>query len=72
MHRWVYVGKSNCSNSGGIDLAAAKKYCPLRFRFPALLAENPVVGGAVLDGNILSLNESAGLGIKDVLDVQYF
>ncbi len=65
--------ESQIAVTAAAHLAAAKKNivrCDLDS--PALLAENPVVGGAVLDGNILSLNESAGLGIKDVLDVQYF
>ncbi|APJ04009.1 dipeptide epimerase [Silvanigrella aquatica] len=37
---------------------------------PALLAENPVVGGAYLDGNTLTLPDSPGLGIKEILDFE--
>ena len=64
--------ESQVAVTAAAHFAAAKKSivrCDLDS--PALLAENPVVGGVTLDGNILTLNETAGLGIKDVLGVQY-
>ncbi|MGY3804836.1 mandelate racemase/muconate lactonizing enzyme family protein [Pigmentibacter ruber] len=66
--------ESQVAVTAAAHLAAAKKTivrCDLDS--PALLAENPVVGGVTLDGNILSLSENAaGLGIKDILNVEYF
>lgn len=64
--------ESQVAVTAAAHFAAAKKSivrCDLDP--PALLAENPVVGGVTLDGNILSLNETAGLGIKDILNVVY-
>lgn len=60
--------ESQIAVTAAAHFAAAKKSivrCDLDP--PALLAENPVVGGASLDGNVLTLNETPGLGIKDVL-----
>jgi L-alanine-DL-glutamate epimerase-like enolase superfamily enzyme len=37
---------------------------------PALLSENPVVGGVSFDGNMLSLSNRPGLGIQDIIDFQ--
>lgn len=64
--------ESQIGITAAAHFAAAKKSivrCDLDS--PALLAENPVVGGVTLDGNILSLGNSAGLGIQEVLEVQY-
>ncbi len=60
--------ESQIAVTAAAHFAAAKKSivrCDLDP--PALLAENPVVGGVSIDGNVLTLNESPGLGIKDVL-----
>jgi L-Ala-D/L-Glu epimerase len=38
---------------------------------PALLAENPVIGGVSIDGNVLTLNEAPGLGITDVTGIEF-
>ncbi|WP_397600696.1 mandelate racemase/muconate lactonizing enzyme family protein [Silvanigrella sp.] len=64
--------ESQVAVTAAAHFAAAKKSivrCDLDP--PALLAENPVIGGVSLDGNVLTLNETAGLGIKDIIGVQY-
>lgn len=63
--------ESQIAVTAAVHFAAAKKSiikCDLDS--PALLAENPVVGGVQLDGNVLSLSESPGLGIRDVLNIE--
>ncbi|BBH53444.1 dipeptide epimerase [Fluviispira sanaruensis] len=65
--------ESQISVTAAAHFAAAKKSivrCDLDS--PALLAENPVVGGVQVEGNTLTLSETdVGLGIKDVIGVEY-
>ncbi|KAB8033261.1 dipeptide epimerase [Fluviispira multicolorata] len=65
--------ESQISVTAAAHFAAAKKSivrCDLDS--PSLLAENPIVGGAVVEANTLTLSETdAGLGIKEVLNVEY-
>lgn len=63
--------ESQIATTAAAHFAAAKKSivkCDLDP--PALLTENPVVGGLSIDGNVITLSEAPGLGIKEVIGLE--